>query len=238
LVSEIYRIPLVWLFRRSGSHVNFVSATNFLKESVRTVWGQPSDVIYPPVDVSHFTSLSLSGHPRTSRKIVSVARFVRAKNHMQQLDILIALLRINPGWSLAMVGSAKDSTSAEVLDELDDRIRKSGTEGAVKILTDATQSEVDRELATSEFFLHTNHKEGFGISIIEAAAAGCIPVVPRQGGAGEIVAEGLRFSNVEEAVNILVKLSTGWRPANSLVEGVAYGDEEFQRKWAELAQRR
>ena len=63
---------------------------------------------------------------------------------------------------------------------------------------------VKEKLQTSRFFMHNLRNEPFGISTVEAIAAGCIPIVHDSGGQREIVpfAE-LRYENKEHAVELL-----------------------------------
>ena len=62
-------------------------------------------------------------------------------------------------------------------------------------------------LRGAAFFLHTMRDEPFGMSTVEAIAAGCIPVVHDSGGQREVVPlDHLRFRTVEEAVGIFEAL--------------------------------
>jgi glycosyltransferase involved in cell wall biosynthesis len=47
--------------------------------------------------------------------------------------------------------------------------------------------------------------EHFGISIVEAMAAGLVPIVPSYGGCSEIIPSGNQYSTVEEAAKCISK---------------------------------
>jgi glycosyltransferase involved in cell wall biosynthesis len=59
----------------------------------------------------------------------------------------------------------------------------------------------------AKVFLRTLHNEPFGISIVEAMAAGCVPVVPRDGGPWLDILEqhqgkyGFSYATLEEAAD-------------------------------------
>ncbi|MEM2961358.1 MAG: glycosyltransferase, partial [Candidatus Bathyarchaeia archaeon] len=61
-------------------------------------------------------------------------------------------------------------------------------------------------------YLHTQHMEAFGIAVVEAMAAGAVPLVPRCGGPWLDILNckqgiyGYSYSSLEEAANIIKKL--------------------------------
>lgn len=77
--------------------------------------------------------------------------------------------------------------------------------------------------------------EDFGITVCEAIAGGCIPVVYNAGGPTEIVPfRELRFESMEEAARILKQgednypMEETWKELFSHIQ--KYGEEEFQKK--------
>ena len=62
-------------------------------------------------------------------------------------------------------------------------------------------------MLSATYALHAERDEAFGIAIAEYLKAGCIPIVPDQGGPKEIVGdEALEFRTVEDAANTLSRL--------------------------------
>lgn len=233
--EKLYRAPLTRTYRKSGDNVKFVTVSEFVKHNIEITWGKTSVVIPPPVDISHYEELaSRNSDNKAHHKIVSVGRFYKSKNQMEQLMIIETLCSHNSEWKLVMLGSAKDPASDRILNELKQAIHKRRIEKNVLIVENASRGDLDKELSTSEYFLHTNHREGFGISVVEAIAAGCVPVVPREGGTGEIVSSELTFSSVPEAVDIFKRLSEGWRPHSVFSEKLDYSERAFQQRWIEL----
>lgn len=115
-----------------------------------------------------------------------------------------------------------------MLDRLNQKIEERGLRTNVSIIDSAHTAERDRALASAEYFLQAGRAEGFGIAIIDAAFAGCIPVVSCEGGAGEIVSRELQYSSIQEEVGIFDKLSSGWRPSSIFAEDVDYGERALQ----------
>ncbi|HYZ96118.1 MAG TPA: glycosyltransferase, partial [Nitrososphaeraceae archaeon] len=54
-------------------------------------------------------------------------------------------------------------------------------------------------------YLHTMAGEHFGISIVEAMAAGLIPVVPSYGGCSEIVPSEYQYTTIQDAADCISK---------------------------------
>ena len=76
--------------------------------------------------------------------------------------------------------------------------------------------EKDKFLCSGTYALHAERDEAFGISITEYLKAGCIPIVPDEGGTVEIVdSPGLTYHTNDDAAEILTKL---------------YQDESFRSK--------
>ncbi|MCW6168981.1 MAG: glycosyltransferase [Thermoplasmatales archaeon] len=77
----------------------------------------------------------------------------------------------------------------------------------VDIVPSPTDKEKRNLFLTSKVFLHTNRKEHFGISIVEAMSHGLVPVVPKSGGPWiDIIGMGkfgFGYSNNEELIQVL-----------------------------------
>jgi glycosyltransferase involved in cell wall biosynthesis len=243
LVAKVSRLSakLIWtLLTRSLSEsargVNVVHVSKFLRdddEVFRTALWTSVD-IPPPVDADRFNKLRQT--EKMPFKIVSIGRFAREKNHFQQLEVMSLLLKHRSDWQLIMIGSTKMAESKHLVDSLRRKIISDKLEANVSFLENGNMHQLESELSTAQYFLHTNHKEAFGISVLEAIAAGCVPVVPSEGGVSEIVSNELLFSSSSEAVDILEHLSTGWRPSSVLSCEQDYSERAFQQRWIELVQ--
>lgn len=146
-------------------------------------------VIYPPVDLKLWSSHSREGELRND--IASFARFDPWKRHDLQLRIVRGL-----GSHLRVLGRAITETEVEHLRWLRETAR--GDEH-VEFCVNLPQTEVKKLLRLSKVFIHTADAEPFGITTVEAIAAGCVPVVRDDGAAPEIVPfEELRFKTIPE----------------------------------------
>jgi glycosyltransferase involved in cell wall biosynthesis len=106
---------------------------------------------------------------------------------------------------LTMVGGARAPLEIQTVQVL--RLMKSDN---VRILVNLPIQNLQRLLWASKVFLHTADSEPFGLSIVEAMAAGCVPVIRKCGGAAEVVPiPELTFTNTSEARGIVRRALSG-----------------------------
>jgi glycosyltransferase involved in cell wall biosynthesis len=84
-------------------------------------------------------------------------------------------------------------------------------------------------LADAKIYVHCALNEHFGISIVEAMAAGCVPVVHDSGGPREIVSDdvGYRWNSVTEAITQISSLVGNDSPRKELSQAAALRAEQF-----------
>jgi glycosyltransferase involved in cell wall biosynthesis len=159
--------------------------------------GYEALVVYPPVDVERFRQ-----NPDGDREnlVVSVSRIRRGK----QLESVIRVARLVEDGEFIILGLA-DQASKDSLESLMKTIRYMGLEDRVKFLINQPFKRFKSVLSRAKVYLHTQPMEAFGISVVEAMASGCVPVVPRLGGPWRDILElkngcyGLGYSSLEEA---------------------------------------
>lgn len=153
-------------------------------------------LLYPPVDISAWTPYAVADQ---RKGIISVARFSPWKRHDMQLEI------VGNGFPLTMVGGARAPLETATVREL----KRVETDN-VQILVNLPIEKLRQLLWKTKVFLHTAESEPFGLSIVEAIAAGCVPVIRRSGGAAEVVPiQELTFAGPSEARSIVSKALAG-----------------------------
>ena len=147
-------------------------------------------VVYPPVDVRRFAALR--GALR-ERRTATVARFAPEKN----LGGAVRIMR-EAGGRYDIVGNARGPAQLRTLKEA----RRSLTAG-MRLHANAGHGVLEEIVGGARAYLHAS-EETFGVSVAEAAAAGCVPVVPDHTAHPETVpfAE-LRYRTEAEAAEIV-----------------------------------
>lgn len=170
--------------------------SQYTQRWIDAYWGMPSTLLYPPVAVERY--LPLAKLPR----ILSVGRFFAGNHNKKHLTMIEAFRRLRQGglhgWDIHLVGGV---TPGERHEEYLRDVRIAAQGLPVHIHTDLPQSELMSLYGSSSIYWHaaghgespTTHPEKFehfGISVVEAMAAGAVPVVVGQGGLTELVRHG------------------------------------------------
>jgi glycosyltransferase involved in cell wall biosynthesis len=164
-------------------------------------------VLYPPVNIERY--LTLSKHGNRESIVVTISRIEPMKN----LDIIIDVAKEVKEAKFVVLGSMQSSSYYAHLIR---RIRMLNLEGRVKILINASEELKMEILKKAKIYLHSTKYEHFGIAVVEAMAAGLIPIVHKSGGPWTDIIEfgkyGFGYSNLEEAkyiIHNLVNLDKG-----------------------------
>jgi glycosyltransferase involved in cell wall biosynthesis len=124
--------------------------------------------------------------------VIQTSRMEGWKGHRLHLEAL-GLLREEPGWSCWMVGGAQRPHEREYLASLERRVAELGLGGRVRFL--GQRSDVPALLAAADLHCQPNlGPEPFGITFVEALAAGLPVVTTAMGGGLEIVDERCGFT--------------------------------------------
>ncbi len=205
--TKTNRFPL--LDRLKLLSVNHIVVNSLFTKNVidKTLFTNKSVVLYPPVDVESFQS-----RIKKENLILNVGRFA-SPSHSKRQDILIEAFKqlIDTGlagWRLILAGGQMGEAS--ILDDL-----KHKTKGyPIDFVVNPPFDKLCELYAKSTFYWHAagfevdeslnpESVEHFGITTVEAMAAGCVPLVVNKGGQKEIVTskEGILWDTTKQLVD-------------------------------------
>ena len=157
--------------------------------------GRDAPIIYPPVDMDSFKANRVAKR----RQVVSLGRFVPDKRQVVQIKVAMSL----PDWPFYIVGFAGNGAYFGQCRAL---VEKQAMQN-VHLRPDAPYTEAKTILAESRYFLHTLVAEPFGLTAVQAIAAGCLPLVHNSGGQRETVPlTRLRYDEMAEIPERLLAL--------------------------------
>jgi glycosyltransferase involved in cell wall biosynthesis len=195
------------LFLRVVDHVCkgniLITNSKFLSEIVEEYSKRESTVIYPPVDTSKF--MQAQKNIRRHKALVVSASRLRAGKRLETVPRIAQLTRKT---NFIIFGTT-DNASQGTLREIANAARTLGVSDRIDVLIDQPFSRLVDVVSSAKVFLSTQPTEAFGIAIVEAMAAGCVPVVPRSGGPWFDILEreqgkyGYSYRDAEEAARII-----------------------------------
>ena len=198
--KSYYSLVKKFLNNLSNSNVLLISNSNYVHNSIKTKYGKESSIIYPPVSIDEFTPT------QKQLQFVSLGRFSEEKNLEFGIDVASKL-----NFSYNIIGNTKTKSNIVYYEKLLSKIKKLNSESKIQIFKNIKRNVLVTHLNTSKVYFHCSD-ETFGISVIEAIAAGCIPIVPNNSANKETVPfEELRYreNDLEDARTKIKKALDG-----------------------------
>jgi alpha-1,2-mannosyltransferase len=208
LFWRIYITPYKLMHRFFKSYLkNGVLVTNsaYSKKAVKKHTGRNTVVISPPVEVKAFSAVA-EGNKREN-KVISCGRYSPEKNYEYVLEAANRLRDVK----FAVVGSFSGEKSMKYYEKLCSIISEESLAN-VELLKALTFKDLLSLYGRAKVYMHAMKNEHFGIAVIEAMAAGLVPVVYRGGGPWEDILKarqgyyGFSYENPDETADIIKML--------------------------------
>ncbi len=224
---KLYYWPARRFYRNRVQSVGrFIAVSDYTRDFVMRKWGRDSETLYPPCPVETYSSVQA---PKENI-VITVGRIVPEK----RMHLFVELARRLPHYKFLVVGSIGRPTSA-----YSDSLVRNAPDNVSFVL-----SPLKKEtglLAKAKVYVHCAQNEHFGITIVEAMAAGCVPVVHNSGGPKEIVSDdvGFRWSDLDEAAGQVRRAMEDDELRQSLsraavAKSVSYRPEVFESRLARV----
>jgi mannosyltransferase len=179
-----------WITRFLIARMDGVIATNaasasYLKRPATVVHhGVDTQVYCPPVDrAAAFASTGLPGR----YAIGCFGRVRPQKGTDLFVEAMCALLPKYPDYMAVIVGAIDGRGFADALEA---RVRAAGLADRIRILGERPIAELPRWYQRVSIYAFTSRNEGFGLTLIEASAAGAALIATRAGAAETVVVDG------------------------------------------------
>ena len=191
------------LAMRATTRSNLVlTNSRFSKEAIIQAFAdvQPY-VLYPPVDIDRFSPAYSKSINSRELKVLVVSRFSPEK----LIENAIKIAHLLGGRIKFQILGSLAPANRPYFKSLQQMIEKYGLSKTVTLTPNASNEELIDSMSKSMIYLHTMIGEHFGVSIVEAMAAGLLPIVPAYGGCSEIVPTDQQYRTVEEAAEYIAK---------------------------------
>jgi|GEM_PF-2443216 glycosyltransferase involved in cell wall biosynthesis len=184
--------------------------SKYTKEWLKKLWGIDAKIIYP------FVQIPEKVPPKKENIILVTGRLSPDKNYEFVIDSFKQIYDSGIKNYTCIIAAATGKDGDEYYGNICNRIK----DYPIEIRTNLTDKQLKVLYSKAKIFLMAKGlcineekfpllMENFGMSVLEAAAHGCVPVVLNKGGYKEIVKEnenGLLFNTEEEAIKQLKRL--------------------------------
>lgn len=211
----------------------------FTKKVIEKEYGVKGEVWYPPVSVEDFAPW------KKENIILAVGRFEKSLTEKRQ-DILIkAFKKMLEGglkdWKLVIAGGCStDEKSSEILNNL----KMMAKDFPVDIKVNLPFPQLKELYAKTKIFWHAagygadeeknpEKVEHFGMTTVEAMAAGCVPVVINKGGQKEIISngkDGFLWETTDDLINLTLKVINDDKIFNSCSTSAIIKSRDFSKE--------
>jgi glycosyltransferase involved in cell wall biosynthesis len=176
--------------------------SEFSRKAIREAFeGAHPYVLYPPVDTERFSHAYSQSINAREVKVLVVARFSPEK----QIENAITVAHLLGGSIKFHIVGSLSPANRQYFKMLQNMIETYGLTQTVTLTPNASNEELIDAMSSSMMYFHTMIGEHFGVSIVEAMAAGLVPIVPSYGGCSEIVPSGYQYRTLEEAAQHIAK---------------------------------
>lgn len=177
-----YILSKKFLNQINDKNIMLISNSKFIQDSIKHNFSKDSTVIYPPVELELFKN-----NLQKENSAITVSRYSQEKNLEFAVDVFSGL-----DVNYTIIGNTKTRVNELYHEKLAAKLQN--LKSKITLLKNIERSQVVESLKRSKIYFHAS-PETFGISVVEAMASGCIPLVPDNSAHKETVPiDELRYS--------------------------------------------
>jgi len=190
-------------------HRLVVANSCYTAGEIKQYSGKTVEVLYPPFS-SCISAIGKNTPKDSEQNLVVTTSRLDFNKLLERIPYIAALT--NPKIHFAIIGRLYNPAPLANLQRL---TKKMGLSNRISFYPNLPTPQKIELLKKAKLYLHTMIGEHFGISIVEAMALGCIPIVHDSGGMREFVAPKYRYRTIEEAAAKIETEITSWSPLNA-----------------------
>ena len=168
--------------------------------------GKAVEVLYPPFS-SIISAIGKDTNKSSQENLVVTTSRLEPNKLLERIPHIAA--QTDRNIQFAVIGRLCNKATLSNLQTL---VKKLDLTDRVKFYPNASAETKIDLLKRAKVYLHTMVGEHFGISIVEAMALGCVPIVHNSGGMTEFVPVKYRYETLEEAAAKISREIGNWSP--------------------------
>ena len=205
-LSQVGTVPHVMLEKNLIDYSKRLVLANsyYTAGEIQKYSGKSVDVLYPPFS-SSISKIGKTVSKNSGENLVVTVSRLEPSKLLERIPQIAA--KTDKDIQFAVIGRLCNKATLSNLQSL---VKKLGLTDRVKFYPNASaQTKIDL-LKRAKIYLHTMVGEHFGISIVEAMALGCVPIVHNSGGMTEFVPSKYRYENLQEAADKISREIGNW----------------------------
>jgi len=198
-LSRLYHAALKVVDKVGGD--NIVTNSKFTAQTLKECTGSRITIINPLVSLDAFAGAPEKQNGTNDVVVYSTFLPEHGIDHLQSVPRIASE---TPNASFLIIGPATEAAKGTI-SRFEKTVAKMHAENNIHIQTRSSREEYVEAVRNAKVFLRTLPHEPFGMSVVEAMAAGCVPVVPRDGGPWFDILEekegvyGFSYDSISEA---------------------------------------
>lgn len=180
-----------------------VANSDYTRRTIARLFNINPKILYPPVDVETFRKAALKSTSQREDIILVISRIAPDK----EIENAIELARIIRDRDVARRGMVIAGNlhryDEQYYQQLKKMISDYNLSNHVSLQTNVSFSKLTHLMQLAKVFFHPRIDEHFGISIVEAMAAGIVPIVSDVGGHTEFVPSKYHFHSLDHAADLI-----------------------------------
>ena len=207
-ISQAGTLPHVILEKNLIDYTKRLVLANsfYTAGEIRKYSGKNVQVLYPPFSAS-ISQMGKESSKAAGENLVATVSRLEPSKLLDRIPQIAA--KTDKHIQFAIIGRL---CCKQTLDNLQAQVNKLGLSNRFKFYPDASAQVKTNLLKRAKIYLHTMVGEHFGISIVEAMALGCVPIVHNSGGMTEFVPAHYRYENIEDAAQKISREINNWSP--------------------------
>jgi glycosyltransferase involved in cell wall biosynthesis len=182
-----------------------ITNSEFSRRAIVNAFGMNNIfILNPPIDIETFRNVAsmLNGNEERNDIILVISRIDPHKKIENAIKLAKILKNKNIGRGMKIVGNLYYYYS-RYYSELKQLVLDLGLADYIIFEINASLDKLLSIMQESKVYFHPMTGEHFGMAVVEAMAAGLIPVVPNAGGLTEFVPQKYQFNTIEQAAEII-----------------------------------
>lgn len=178
--------------------------SHYTADQIRKYQNKNVEVLYPPF-ASSITAVGKDTIKNSHENLVVTTSRFESNKLLERIPYIAS--QTNPSIQFVVIGRLSDQ---EVLANLQKLTKKLDLTDRITFYPNASAEQKIALLKKAQIYLHTMVGEHFGISIVEAMALGCLPIVHNSGGMREFVPQQYRYETPKEAAAKIDNEISNW----------------------------